>query len=85
LNGRFNGAVQLSKRLADSAQVEDCIATQWYRYATGRVENDADGCSLQQVHDAFQASGGKLKELLVAITLSDAFRYRRPGSQDGAL
>lgn len=84
LNGKFDGAVQLSKRLADSAQVEDCIATQWYRYATGRVENDADGCSLQQVQDAFRASGGSFKELLVAITLSDAFRYRRPGSQDGA-
>ncbi|MEZ4232964.1 MAG: DUF1592 domain-containing protein [Polyangiaceae bacterium] len=84
LNGKFDGAVELSNRLADSAQVEDCIATQWYRYATGRVENDADGCSLQQVQDAFQASGGRFKELLVAITLSDAFRYRRPGSQDGA-
>ncbi len=84
LNGKFNGAVQLSKRLADSAQVEDCIATQWYRYATGRVENDADGCSLQQVRDAFQASGGNFRELLVAITLSDAFRYRRPRGEEVA-
>lgn len=83
LNGKFNGAVALSKKLADSAQVEDCMARQWYRYATGRVETEDDACSLQQIRAQFAASGGNIQELLVAVTLSDAFRFRVPGAQDG--
>jgi hypothetical protein len=42
----------------------------------GRDETVADNCSLGDVQQKFVASGGKLKELLVALTLTDAFRYR---------
>jgi len=40
------------------------------------VETEADGCSLREVQQKFQASGGQFKELLIAVTLSEAFRYR---------
>ncbi len=42
----------------------------------GRVETEADGCSLREVEQKFSASGGQFKELLIAVTLSEAFRYR---------
>jgi hypothetical protein len=42
----------------------------------GRSETEADACSLQQVKQRFADSGGAFSELLVGITLSDAFRYR---------
>lgn len=74
--GAFDGAVQLSERLAGSTQVRDCVATQWYRYASGRIEDEADLCSLAQITQAFEHSGGDMIELLVAVTQSDAFRYR---------
>lgn len=78
LNGNFNGAVELAARLADSVQVQSCLATQWYRYAMGRIETQADLCSLQQVQTRLAESDGKLQELLVGLTLTDAFRYRVP-------
>ena len=76
LDGTFKGAVELSQRIATNATVRDCIATQWYRYAMGRVEDSTDACSLQQVKTRFAAGNGAFRELLVGIVLSDAFRYR---------
>jgi hypothetical protein len=76
LDGDFTGVAQLSQRLAQSALVQKCLSTNWYRYAMGRVETEADNCSLGDVQQKFVASGGQLKELLVALTLTDAFRYR---------
>jgi hypothetical protein len=82
LVGPFNGAIQLSKKLADSYQVKDCIATQWYRFAMGRVETTADLCSLENLKTTF-AESGDLRELLVNMTLTDAFRFRQPLAEDG--
>jgi hypothetical protein len=76
LDGPLTGAEDLATRLASSSRVRDCVATQWYRYAMGRVEDAADTCSLNQAKARFQASGGSFRELLLGIVLSDAFRYR---------
>jgi hypothetical protein len=76
LDGPFHGAIELSQRLAQNARVRDCVATQWYRYAMGRVEDETDACSLSQVKERFATGNGAFRELLVGIVLSDAFRYR---------
>jgi uncharacterized protein (DUF1800 family) len=72
---------ELAMRLAGSDQVRDCVATQWFRYSSGRLEEVPDGCSLTTLQDAFGASGGDLTELVVAMTQTDAFWYRAPISQ----
>jgi hypothetical protein len=82
VDGPYDGVLELSNRLAVSPRVERCLATNWYRYAMGRVESEADGCSLREVEQKFSASGGQFKELLVAVTLTDAFRYRPAISGD---
>ena len=46
------------------------------RYALSRVESAADSCSAANVYQAFAASGFDLKTVLVAVTTSDAFRYK---------
>jgi hypothetical protein len=76
LDGPFQGALDLSQKMANNGTVRDCIATQWYRYAMGRVEDDSDQCSLNDVKSRFASTNGSFSELLVGITLSDAFRYR---------
>jgi hypothetical protein len=76
LDGPYNGAIELANRLATSSRVRDCLATSFYRFAMGRTETDADQCSLDQVKQRFSDSHGAFNELLVAVTLSDAFRYR---------
>jgi hypothetical protein len=78
LDGPFNGPIELAQRLATSRQVLDCVATQWFRYAMGRIEGEDDACSLAQAQSAFAWSNGSFKELLVALTQTDAFLYRAP-------
>lgn len=77
IEGPFSGAVELSQRLSTSSQAQACYVTQWYRYGMGRIEQEADLCSIRTVLERFQASGGDLEEVLVSLVLSDSFRYRK--------
>jgi hypothetical protein len=63
-------------QLAVSPQVDQCFALQQLRYALGRVEQEADACAAQQIYQSFSSSNLNLKQLLVSIVSSDAFRYR---------
>jgi hypothetical protein len=78
LAGKFNGVRELAGKLAESQQVQNCVATHWFRFAAGRSEGEPDACSLTTLQDAFAKSGGDLLELLVGITQTDAFWYRAP-------
>lgn len=78
LDGAFDGALELSDKLARSKVVQDCVATQYVRFALGRVETDRDACSMTNTLTRTAASGGSLKELIVALVQSDAFRFRAP-------
>ena len=74
---RSTAPIELAHDLAGSPEVQQCVATQWLRFALGRMETDADGCSLQGLHQAFDASGHDVRSLLVSVALSDAFRSKR--------
>jgi hypothetical protein len=78
--GPFSGAPQLAQKLAGAEQVQQCVARQWFRFALGRLEGASDGCSLQSMFTAFDASKHDVRELLAAIATSDAFRYRKVGA-----
>jgi hypothetical protein len=80
INGPFDGAVALAQKLAGSQQVQQCVARQWFRFALGRLEGAADGCSLKAMFDTFEASHHDVRQLLAAIATSDAFRYRKVGA-----
>jgi hypothetical protein len=76
-DGPFDGAVELADRLAASPEVQRCYVTQWFRFGYGRAETAADSCTLGALMDAASAKGGDVRELMVALTQTDAFRYRR--------
>lgn len=76
LDGTFDGALELGGKLAASPSVRACVARQWFRYALGRRESAADACSLETIDAAF--ASGRLRELLVALAASDAFRLAAP-------
>jgi hypothetical protein len=79
IDGPYNGGPALAALLARSSEVRDCAPTQWLRYALARRENDDDTCSLVALREAFANSGGNLRELMVALTQTDAFwNYRQP-------
>jgi hypothetical protein len=75
-NGPIANAVQLAQRLAGSAHVKDCFATQLFRFSYGREETPADACSQKELGDRFAGSGYRLSEALIAVTQTDAFLYR---------
>ncbi|HET6147773.1 MAG TPA: DUF1592 domain-containing protein [Polyangia bacterium] len=77
LDGSFDGAVELVNRLADSTEVNNCVANQWFRFSLGRIESVNDACSMQTLHEAFKSSGGNIRELLARIVLSPSFRNVR--------
>jgi hypothetical protein len=83
VDGPFNGAVELARRLGESEQVRACVVKQWFRFGYGRAEQDVDSCSLGQVEQAFKTSNYNVKELLIALTQTDAFRYRRAVVSEG--
>ncbi|WP_437678359.1 DUF1592 domain-containing protein [Sorangium sp. So ce131] len=84
VDGPFDGAVELAHRLGDSEQVRACVVKQWFRFGHGRAEQSEDSCSLAQATEAFEASHYNIKALLVALTQTDAFRYRREIDAEGA-
>ncbi|HEX6273180.1 MAG TPA: DUF1592 domain-containing protein [Polyangiaceae bacterium] len=76
LAGPFNGVGELAEKLAGSVQVRNCVATQWFRFASSRLEATVDSCSLGALQSAFTSSNGDLIELVVAMTQTDAFMNR---------
>ncbi|MEJ7754560.1 MAG: DUF1592 domain-containing protein [Candidatus Limnocylindrales bacterium] len=77
VDGPFDGVPELAQKLAQSAEVRQCVATQWFRWGHGRKESEADACSLQEIGEAFAAASYDIRELIVALTQTEAFRYRR--------
>ncbi len=80
--GEFANAAELVEAIGGSELARDCYATHWFRYALGRPETPEDACSLDAVSEAFAASNGDVRELLVAIAVSDAFRFRKAGGDE---
>jgi len=76
VNQPFQDAVQLTKILSTSAQVRNCFAKQWFRFAVGRTETDADVASINGVAAAFASNQYDMKALLPAIAVSRSFRFR---------
>lgn len=76
-DGPFDGAVALADRLARSPEVQRCYVTQWFRFGYGRSETTDDACTLASLMDGAAATGGDVRKLMVALTQTDAFRYRR--------
>jgi hypothetical protein len=73
--GDFKGPVELANKLANSRDAQKCFAGKWLTYAYGRFETPQDDCTRASIQDAFAASGGDIKKLMVALTQTDAFLY----------
>jgi hypothetical protein len=74
-SGTVDGPVELVKKLADNAATHDCFATHWMEFAYGRTLALEEMRSQLAVKAAFKAAGYNVKELLLALTQSEAFLY----------
>jgi hypothetical protein len=81
-DGDFVGTAGLAGKLAGHPVFSDCLTRQWYRYATGHRETDAEArCHLPTMGKRFADSGYNLRELMLSVAGSDAFLYRTEGTR----
>lgn len=81
--GAFDGVPGLAAMLVSSPEVESCMTRQWFRYAQGRAESTEDKCTIEDLGGEFADSGRNIQALIVAITQTDAFLYRRALTGEG--
>ena len=74
--GRFEGPLDLVRKLARSAQVRRALVTRVFRSAFGRAETAEDACAVAALEAAFASRGARIVDLFQEVVLSDAFRHR---------
>jgi hypothetical protein len=76
--GDVKDAVELMGKLAVTAEVRRCVTTQWFRYGFGREEGRDDAGTLAAALAAFAKTDYTLPDLLVGMSATRGFRYRKP-------
>jgi hypothetical protein len=77
VEGAFDGSLELTERLASSADVERCFARQYFRFAMGRTENleGEDRCTLSDMRRELRSGERSIRDLLAGLVLSRAFTH----------
>ena len=66
-DSQFSSPSQLGAVLAKSAQCQECMVKQYFRYTAGRMETPADRPVIRQIVDEFRKSQFRFKELIVTL------------------
>jgi len=74
VDGDIADALELSRSLSRSERVRECLADRWMTRAIGQAPGELDQCALDGARERF-AETGTLRDLIVAIVVSDSFRY----------
>ncbi|MDX2021408.1 MAG: DUF1592 domain-containing protein [Deltaproteobacteria bacterium] len=75
VDGPFADGVELMSRLQGSQVVAECLTTQFYRFAVGRLESPADACVLKRLTASMMGQGYSVREVFTKVATSDAFRF----------
>ncbi|MGF1467646.1 MAG: DUF1592 domain-containing protein [Sandaracinaceae bacterium] len=71
-----DGAVALSRAIADSPAAQRCYAEQWVEYLLERDLTPEDRCVVQDVSQRLGEDGYRVLDLLLDLTGTEAFRVR---------
>jgi Protein of unknown function (DUF1592)/Protein of unknown function (DUF1588)/Protein of unknown function (DUF1595)/Protein of unknown function (DUF1585) len=74
IDGPVAGPVDMIDKLSSSTKVRGCFADRWTATALVAADVELDDCSATTIQQAFTETGN-LRDLLLAIIESDAFRY----------
>jgi hypothetical protein len=66
-DSEFSSPSQLGAVLAKSAQCQECMVKQYFRYTAGRMETPADRPAIRQMVDDFRKSQFRFKDLIVSM------------------
>ncbi|HSN99713.1 MAG TPA: DUF1592 domain-containing protein, partial [Candidatus Nanopelagicales bacterium] len=72
--GSFSSARELGLILREDPRLTLCMVKSMLRGALGHLETEGEAPALEDVHEAFSASGYRIQELLVELAASPAFR-----------
>jgi len=73
-NSGFQSPKELGRVLSESAECQQCVVKQLFRFAFGRPETAADQPVIEAAFDSFRNSQFRFKELMVAIAMAQAQR-----------
>jgi hypothetical protein len=76
VDGTFDGAPDLGRRLAQSEMAATCFARQWFRFGLGHADAAGDAPVLREMAAATRTEGG-FRALVRALVRSDIFLRRR--------
>jgi hypothetical protein len=76
MDGDFAGAPELARMITESPRSQACFAERWFPSAFGRADEAADNCTLDGLVERFAGADFDVRELVVALTLTDTFLYR---------
>ena len=77
-DGPYEGVAELMERLSASDTVRQCFVAHVYEYFRGTSRLEADGCALNEAHDALSNADGDIVEAIAAFFSSDEFLVRVP-------
>lgn len=80
-DSEFSSVSGLGKILSTSAQCQECVVKQLFRYAAGRHETAADRLAIRKAYEDFRRSGFLFQDLLVSLSRWAIFP---PGGDDGS-
>ncbi|HXJ41525.1 MAG TPA: DUF1592 domain-containing protein [Bryobacteraceae bacterium] len=72
-DSKFSSPAGLGAVLAKTAQCQECMVKQYFRYTAGRLEAPADRPVIAKAAEAFRKSQYHFQELMVALTLLREF------------
>lgn len=72
----FDGAVELSKIVAESPLTRQCFASKWFTYSFGRPGGADDKATLAALQTSLAEPTSPLKQLFLAVTATTAFTRR---------
>ncbi|WP_169791440.1 DUF1592 domain-containing protein [Sandaracinus amylolyticus] len=76
VDGPFDGALELSRRLATSRDVHACYTRRWLQFVRGRPADASEQFLLAELEERFAESGGDVRALMLAIVTHPSFARR---------
>jgi hypothetical protein len=73
---KFSSPRELAQLLATTPECHECVVKQYFRYASGRPETNADRALIQNVTADFRRSNFRFKDLMVSLAVSMEFPNR---------
>lgn len=78
VDGALAGPADLAARLSTSAGVKSCLTLRWFRALLDRADTDDDAASLAAARTALASGARPVRDMLLALATSPAFRFRKP-------